>query len=115
MSDNMNRPSHRANDPLDALEQRRKQKIEQFQLNLEDEFLDPQPADSLPPQEEQVSSVPQPESSAPSKQNGPSQPQPASKNRRYFPKKKRKRHVQRRKRRKNGKKPKQRKTAACLR
>lgn len=60
MSDNMNKPSHRANDPLDALEQRRKQKIEQFQLNLDEEFLDPQPAAPQPPQEERTSSVPQP-------------------------------------------------------
>ena len=45
MSDHMNRPNQKPNDPLDALEQRRKQKIEQFQLNLDGEFGGNLPAD----------------------------------------------------------------------
>lgn len=47
MSDNMKRPDHRPGDPLDALEQRRKEKIGQFRLNLEEEYPEPQPTEPL--------------------------------------------------------------------
>lgn len=73
MSDHMNRPNQKPNDPLDALEQRRKQKIEQFQLNLDEEFTDPQPAGPLPPQEDGDLPVAQP-AGAPENTSAPVQP-----------------------------------------